>query len=215
MTDIQTININKFELKLKDTDDPVAQKVSWDPARPGGFSFKAQTLTETSLAITIGRSTAALLSGLFFLIPGALSCRAALGSFEETGDILFGIIFFLGGLAIMGSGYYFFIRQKKFTIDKRRGVYFVGKEYRQGISVPLDEQGKVSEIHALQLLAETVSSTNPDTKTRSSYTSYEINLVFKNGSRLNIMDHRKLDHIEKSARILAAYLKVPVWQAEY
>jgi len=42
-----------------------------------------------------------------------------------------------------------------------------------------------------------------------------MNLVFKDAERLNIMDHGNSAEVDRSARIIAAYLKVPIWKAQY
>ncbi|KFE29417.1 hypothetical protein DN31_3870 [Vibrio mimicus] len=49
----------------------------------------------------------------------------------------------------------------------------------------------------------------------SSYTSYELNLVFKDGERINIMDHGKGKDIDDSAKNLGKFLNVPIWKAQY
>ena len=67
----------------------------------------------------------------------------------------------------------------------------------------------MSEIYAIQLLSEHVQSS------KNSYTSYELNLVFKDGSRMNVMDHGNARDIEAAAKKLADMLKVPIWQASY
>jgi len=34
VSDMKNTRVNKFGVKLADTDDSVASKISWDPARP-------------------------------------------------------------------------------------------------------------------------------------------------------------------------------------
>ena len=46
MSDIKVINLNRVQVKLSDTDDPVALKTNWEPLKPGGASFKTQKLVE-------------------------------------------------------------------------------------------------------------------------------------------------------------------------
>ena len=43
--------------------------------------------------------------------------------------------------------------------------------------------------------------------------SYEINLVLKNGRRVNVADHGDLDSLRADADMLANFLEVPVWDA--
>jgi Fe2+ transport system protein B len=42
---------------------------------------------------------------------------------------------------------------------------------------------------------------------------YELNLVLKDGKRLNVMDHSRRAHIRSDAQRLGQFLKVPIWDA--
>ena len=46
---------------------------------------------------------------------------------------------------------------------------------------------------------------------KSSYYSYELNLVLEDGARLNVVDHGDLKALQADAEILSEYLQVPVW----
>ncbi|EGR0209250.1 hypothetical protein FMH16_22280, partial [Vibrio vulnificus] len=72
MSKIQRININKVEVKLADTDDPVASKVSWDPVNPGGSNFKSQKMTILDDKIIINKTIGAYVFALLFTVPGIL-----------------------------------------------------------------------------------------------------------------------------------------------
>jgi len=45
------------------------------------------------------------------------------------------------------------------------------------------------------------------------FTSYELNLVLKDGSRRNLVDHGNLPALRDDARELAGFLIVPLWDA--
>ena len=62
-------------------------------------------------------------------------------------------------------------------------------------------------IHALQIVAEFISGKN------ANYYSYELNLVLKNGNRINIIDHNNKGRIDREAKVLSEFLGVPVWDA--
>ena len=47
----------------------------------------------------------------------------------------------------------------------------------------------------------------------SSYTSYELNFVFEDGSRYNVIDHAKYESIQKEAIMISEFLGVPLWNA--
>ncbi len=61
-------------------------------------------------------------------------------------------------------------------------------------------------MHALQLISEYVSG-------KSSYYSYELNLVLDDGSRINVVDHGNLAAIREDAGKLALFLAKPLWDA--
>jgi hypothetical protein len=74
------------------------------------------------------------------------------------------------------------------------------------------EHCRLSDIHAIQLLQEYVS-TSSSSGSSSRYYSYELNLVLKDGNRLNVVDHGKLSLIRTDAEQLGQFLNVPVWDA--
>ena len=209
MSEIQNININKFELKLSDTDDPVAQKVSWQPAKPGGANFKTQKIVITPEKVVVKKTVGMILFGLVFLLPGLGGLLFGAPYNFINGDSGAGIFFIVWGSGFGGAGLLMLYFGKPFTIDKMRGVFYRGKKYSGNPTGKKKTQGMLSEIYAIQLLSEHVQSS------KNSYTSYELNLVFKDGSRMNVMDHGNARDIETAAKKLGDMLKVPIWQASY
>lgn len=63
----------------------------------------------------------------------------------------------------------------------------------------------LKEIQALQIISERVHGKN------TTYTSYELNMILKNSSRVNIIDHWNLEEIRKNASELANKLWVKVY----
>jgi len=59
----------------------------------------------------------------------------------------------------------------------------------------------------LQLLSEYVSGD------KSSYYSYELNLVLDEASRINVVDHENLEQLRGDARTLAQFLDKLLWDA--
>ncbi len=68
----------------------------------------------------------------------------------------------------------------------------------------------LSEIHALQIIQEQCHSSTAS-KQRVRFMSYELNLVRKDGSRLNILDQRGRSGVQGDARHIAAHLAIPLW----
>lgn len=65
----------------------------------------------------------------------------------------------------------------------------------------------LDDICAIQLISEYCSGDD------SSYYSYELNLVLKDASRINVIDHGNKTRILEDTQILADFLDVPVWNA--
>lgn len=120
----------------------------------------------------------------------------------KLGDVLlFGIPFFGGGLWAMRC------TTARQTLDAREGFCWKGS-VSPSEDPNLVRQGKataLTDIHAVQLVAERLSSSDG----RTDY-STEINLVLHDGSRRHLVDHGG-GSISDDAERLARFLKVPVW----
>ena len=65
----------------------------------------------------------------------------------------------------------------------------------------------LQDFKAIQLIREWVQGN------KHSYDSYELNLVFGDGNRLNMTDHGDLQLIRSDADALGRYLDIPIWDA--
>ncbi len=221
MAMIKNIFSNKKRLESQDIDpsiyqDETASKISWEPLKSGGASFCTHTLQESS----VGRyeykpSGATKLFALIFLILGLLAMIgfAVLGLTEERRFLYFGVpfgsIFFIIGLVI-----YLFL-SAPCVFDFNAGVYYRGRKSAKNDLSP-DNKTKcwLNNIYAIQLIRERCVSRSSDRKRIAhDYYSYELNLVLKDGTRLNVIDHGKLEVIIADAEKLGQLLKVPVWNA--
>ena len=59
----------------------------------------------------------------------------------------------------------------------------------------------------MQLLSKFVSGS------KSSYYSYELNLVLNDGRRINVVDHGDLKRLRSDVKTLSQFLDKPVWDA--
>lgn len=135
------------------------------------------------------------ISGMIFLLP-------------------FSIIFILWGrfLFYYITQSFIFDFQNWYFYDLRRQKnfykYWQQEQYRKKI-IPLNE------IHALQIINEQVEYTSneedEDGYTSVNFKSYELNLILKDSSRINILDHNNLDEIRNNAEIIANKLWVKVY----
>jgi hypothetical protein len=95
------------------------------------------------------------------------------------------------------------------VFDGRNGFFWKGRQSPMDV-VNRDELksfAELEDIHALQLISEFCRGD------KSSYHSYELNLVLKSGDRLNVFDHGHLKHARADAATLAGFLGLPLWDA--
>ena len=73
----------------------------------------------------------------------------------------------------------------------------------------------LSELHAIQLISEWVvqggRGRRRSQRRSTNFTSYELNLVRVDGSRVNVMDHGDLRSVRATAERLSALLEIPIW----
>ena len=98
--------------------------------------------------------------------------------------------------SLFGAGTLWWLYSKNVLFDKKQGAYIF-----RGKSFPL------REVHAIQLIREYCSGG----ANNSSYLSFEMNLVLKNGERFNVTDHNSLGAIRFDSKKLSEYLDIPVW----
>jgi hypothetical protein len=140
--------------------------------------------------------------GIFMMSKTPFSVESiSLGSFWVP--MLFIVIFGYAGLSLL------YVALRPTVFDKDAGYFW--KSFRKPSRLMSGAGSKhftpLSEIHALQLIAEKCSGG----KNQSSYFSYELNLVLKDGSRKNVFDHGSLGVVRKDAQELAAFLNRPIW----
>jgi hypothetical protein len=200
----QPVNVDKFN-------DSVAKKTSWRPLKKGGASFGTHNLVEVSSRRLEFKPT--VFAVVFYLIFALLGL-GMLGfvfyqefhsGFALETDFIFlligGVIFSLVGIVL---GY---LGTKPIVFDREYGFYWKGRrkpnrdiEYSHPeLFTPL------KNIHALQILSEYIKGN------KSSYYSYELNLVFKDGSRANVIDHGNLDRIREDTRKINQFINRPIW----
>ena len=95
------------------------------------------------------------------------------------------------------------------VFDKRRGAFWKGRAGHQGVLARSGDthSGDLEDVHALQLISEYCRSD------KSSYYSYELNVVLEDGARVNIVDHGDHSRLREDAAALSAFLGKPVWDA--
>jgi hypothetical protein len=193
--------------------DPVALQTAWTPAKRGGASFRTHKLAAAGPSrIEFRAAIGALIFYLVFFLLG-LGVFIALSAawFLRTGvrsdpgmlvPLLISLIFIVIG------AYLLYIGTAPIVFEKGRGVFWKG---RKGPDEAIDSRNtgvfvRLDHVHAVQLISEYISG-------KSSYYSYELNLVLEDGKRVTVVDHGNLGKIREDAKTLALFLGRPLWDA--
>ena len=195
-------------LNIEQFNDPIANTISWEPAKRGGSNFKTHKyISDGFNRAEFKMSVGARIFASIFMVVGAGMPAIFIysGGFNTTQETLmligFGLIFVIVG----GLIHYFYGRPVVF--DKMKGFYWKGwnKPDHTTARVATNNIVPLSEIHALQLIKEFVRSD------KSSYYSYELNLVLRDGTRVNVVDHGNGKILKKDAQQLSSFLGKPLW----
>jgi len=188
-------------------DDAVAKATAWSPLVNGGANFRTHKLKKVGHHIYVSSPTVGyhIFYTLFLLFGIGAFILATLRLDESL--IMLGVLFLMGSI-FAGVGVYLMRKAlNPFTIDLDFGTFYVGRSYDPLNDNSDGSSGSVKDIHALQLIAEHIKSDN------SSYKSYELNLVLKDGRRVNVMDHGRREKIYEEAQTLSDLLNVPIWDS--
>jgi hypothetical protein len=182
--------------------DPLATQIEWTPAKPGGEGFRSHRLK------AVGRDRLEFRRSAYPMLMG--SCALSIGLFAVSygglhrggpgwwKPMLFGLPFLAAGSVILLS-------HPKPVFDREAGWFYRGKKpanaHASGVVL-------LSHIHALQIVGKWCS-----TGEGGSFRSLELNLVLKDGTRHNVVDHSAMSTIRGDAACLGAFLRVPVWDA--
>ena len=189
--------------------------IEWTPLKRGGANFTTRRFVHVDVhTVSFKPTKGAIAFYLLFLLIGlgALAGGVATTISDSGFDISFKTIFLtLFGLIFAGvGGLMFRSGTRPVVFDKRRDYFWKGRkdpgEYWNTDEIP--DFAHLNDLLGLQLIGEHVKSD------KSSYISYELNLVFKDGSRINVADHGKLERLADDAEELAEFLGVPILDPE-
>ena len=195
-------------------EDPLALQIEWTPANPGGANFKTHTLIEVdSHRIELRVSIGAKLFYSFFLFAGLAVLIGFSAKNISSGEFSFDmntmIPLFIGLVFALVGGGLFFGGTRPIIFDKHCSCFWKGRKSPNEVfnNETIKECAKFENIHALQLISEHCRGN------KSSYYSYELNLILNDGSRMNVIDHGNKKELEEDAMTLSAFLDKPVWDA--
>lgn len=192
-------------------DDPVALQTEWSPLKAGGANFCTRKLVRvSSLRYEFRASLGAIFFYLLFSGIGLLVFSISLFQVIESGEIFTTETLIPGAVGLVFAligGLMFYFGTKPVVFDKQHNCFWQGR-------IPADELMYATanellmpfnEIHAIQLIKEYISGN------KSSYHSYEMNLISQDGVRTNVVDHGNLDQLQEDAKTLSEFLEVPIW----
>ncbi len=147
---------------------------------------------------------------LFAFIGTAVAAGIALFSDAESYlapeflvPLAMGVVFMAVGIGMFIYG------TTPIVFDKGSGYFWKGRKGPQDVIEvsSLKKCAQLEQIHAIQLVSEFVHSG------KSSFYSYELNLVLEDAGRLTVIDHGNLKRLREDANTLAQFLGKPVWDA--
>lgn len=185
------------------TNDPIADSLSWEPLKKGGANFKTHNLMKTGPErLEYKPTTFYRIMPYIFIVIGLVAGGIIFSRVSYIGGLAFGLIFMGAGSLIARQA------NKPIVFDKSEGYFWKGKLSPRDVlnMSEIKTYANLDDIAALQVIDEVVRSD------KSTYHSYEINLVLKNGERLNVVDYGNLKAIEQDLQTLKGYLNVEVWK---
>jgi hypothetical protein len=195
--------------------DPIALKTSWSPAKKGGSTIITHELVYIDASrIEFQASKSAKVFPMLLIVvgiglPTIFSAKSLInGTFSLT---LMTVPPILAGLfLLMAAGILWYLHTSPIVFDKSEGYFWKGRTAPQKIANnnTLSKYTHLEDIHALQLISETCWR-NED----RSYRSHELNLVLKDGTRINVVDHGVKKNIYEYTCRLSQFLEIPVWDA--
>jgi hypothetical protein len=189
--------------------DPIAVQTGWRPIKGGGSNIRTYKLVKVNPYRMEFKSTiGAIIFSLIFALPGTGLLILLIPNVDCSSIDMGIVIGLLLGLVFASLGWYMFFRQMRpFVFDKQEGFLWKGRKPQAEMRAyeTTDKYVWLESVHALQIIAEYISGKN------GGYYSYELNLVLKNGNRINIVDHGCRKKLAEDAEVLGEFLGVPVW----
>ncbi len=192
--------------------DPVALKADWSPVKRGGTNFQTRKLVKVNPYRLEFRATgfAIFIYSLFSVSGVGLLIGCSVSKYQSN-QLPFGIniILLIAGLifTVLGS-VMLYSGTSPVVFDKTKSFFWKGRKTPEhGLdSKTSTHVARLNDIHAFQLISEYCSGKNP-------YYSYELNIVLKDGTRINVVDHGNKTKLKHDALSLSAFFNKPLWDA--
>jgi len=210
------IKAQNIPLDFSKFNNPIAEQTEWNPLKPGGSNFRTHEFAKkTGMAYFKATKGNLVFSGSFMFLGIVVPVLMLVSNIKNgsTFDI-FLIVMNLVPLVFFFAGFFLYKHSTKPIIfSKTRGYFWKGrlKENESPEHKKLKEYCRLSDVVALQIIAERVTSSSSSSSGSTSYRSYEMNLILRDASRLNVIDHGNKIKLLEDTEKLASYLGVPVW----
>jgi len=194
--------------------DPVALATEWRSLRRGGSNFRTHKLLTVSAERMEFKSSRGAISTytiliLMSIVPAMVFLSAwhngqqPFSSFDGIFPLLLSGVFLAFGIVVLRKS------TAPIVFDKKQGFFWKGRVAPNETfnKSEIKNCTTLDQIYALQLLREYIRTN------KTSYYSYELNLVLKDGKRINVVDHGNITKLREDAAGLAAFLGCPVWDA--
>jgi hypothetical protein len=211
---IKSMSAGRERFDPSSLNDPVAMKTDWGPAKGGGTNIRTHRLVAVgSNRMEFRSCIGAILFYLVFLVMGLGVMTAFLVSNISSGGmgfnmetifpVLIGLVF-----ASVGGGMFYF-GTAPIVFDQSNGCFWKGRKNPSQVydKASIKYFAELDQVHAVQLVSEYCSGS------KSSYYSYELNLVLNDGARVNVVDHGNRRKLQEDAQVLAEFLGKPVWDS--
>ena len=188
--------------------DPIASKTDWSPMARGGSNFKSAGLHQVNDQRYEFRPSwmTKFLSMIFFVMGLLLIVflmKKSPDSFRDYIPIGMAAIFCAAGIGTYYSS------KTPIVFDRNHGYFCRSREKPELMMDPtrLKRYAPLKRVHALQIISEYIKTK------KSSYYSYELNLVLDDGSRVHVIDHGNHLALRTDAETLSKFLDKPLWDA--
>ncbi|MDO5687663.1 MAG: DUF6498-containing protein [Neisseria sp.] len=193
---IEVLDVPKVPRPQEDFDpalfhDPLARQIDWEPLGQADGDYR---LVQTDDHRLEGKSVlwvkvfvwVFMLAGFYMIIPGIL---------------MLNLMAFLPGLICLGIGWWFKrLSSAPLVFDKQTMRFSRGRDPEEGV-----DACDLSQVRALQIVRYCYQDSDNDEVEKC-----ELNLVCDDGHRVNVSDFNP-ENIQSNARLLAAFLQLPVW----
>lgn len=197
----------------------LAMKTGWEPIAKSSANFCTHRLKIDPMDGSMrfaGTATNKVIGfffvGFFFVIIGLILSSAipSLGRTCRQYPLLY-VVFALGAVPVIFLGCWISRKMNPWIVfDTQNGAFFVapGNPRRIEDVTVLKNYTPFREVGALQLLEKWVRGG------KSSYMAYELNLVRKDGERIQVVSHGDYKKLAEDAAALSEQLRVPLWDVK-